>query len=77
MEVLLADLEVGKKAQISRIEGGRGFRRKIASLGIRVGKTIRKISAQPLRGPVVVEVDRTRIALGRGMAKRISVEEVK
>lgn len=77
MEILLTDLKVGEKARISRVEGGRGFKRRIASLGIRVGKDVQKISVQPLRGPVVIEVGGTRVALGQGMARKIFVEEVK
>ncbi len=50
------------------------FRKKLASLNIRVGKTIRKITAQPLRGPVVIEIDNTQATIGMNMAKKIVVE---
>ncbi len=73
MEITLFDLESGKKATIKRLEGGVEFRKKLASLNIRVGKTIRKITAQPLHGPVVIEIDNIEAAIGMNMAKKIVV----
>jgi len=52
------------------------FRKKRASLNIRVGKTSRKITAQPLRGPVVIEIDNTEPTIGMNMAKKIVVESL-
>lgn len=72
--ISLTELGVGKVAIVKRLEGGIGFQRRMASLGIRVGKTIRKITSGPLRGPIVVEVDGARVAIGRGMAAKIFVE---
>ena len=73
MEITLFDLESGKKATINRLDGGVEFRKKLTSLNIRVGKTIRKITAQPLHGPVVIEIDNTEAAIGMDMAKKIVV----
>jgi ferrous iron transport protein A len=74
METSLLQVKSGKTVRITRLEGGIGFQRKLASLNIRVGKTIRKITKQPLRGPVVIEIDNTEVAIGMGMAMRIFVE---
>ena len=74
MEISLALLKVGESGKIKRIEGGFMFQRRMASLNIRVGKSIRKVTSQPFRGPVVVEIGSRRITLGRGMAMRIFVE---
>ena len=73
MEITLFDLESGKNATINRLDGGVEFRKKLTSLNIRVGKTIRKITAQPLHGPVVIEIDNTEAAIGMNMAKKIVV----
>jgi len=73
MEITLFNLESGKKATIKRLDGGVEFRKKLTSLNIRVGKTIRKITAQPLHGPVVIEIDNTEAAIGINMAKKIVV----
>jgi Fe2+ transport system protein FeoA len=74
MEILLVQLKIGKTGKIKRIEGGAMFQKKMASLNIRIGKEIRRVVSQPFRGPVVVEIDRRRITLGRCMAMRIFVE---
>jgi len=74
MEITLLILPSGETAKIIRLEGGREFQRKLASLNLRVGKTITKITAQPFHGPLVVEVANARVTIGRGMAGKIMVE---
>ncbi len=70
----LAGMVVGKEGTIKKIEGGYGLQRRLACLGLRVGKTIRKVASEPLRGPIVVEVDGGHIAIGRGVAEKVWVE---
>ena len=77
MEISLLDLDSEKTAQIIRVNDGVGFQKKLSSLNLRIGKEIRKITTQPFRGPVVVEVDNTKVVLGRGMAGKIFVVEKK
>ncbi len=67
----LADLRIGELKRVKGVTGGHGLRNNIRSMGIREGKVLRVVSRQPLRGPIVVEVDGMRIAIGRGMAKKI------
>ena len=38
------------------------------------GKNVTVISLHPLRGPIIIKIERMRIALGRGMASKIIVE---
>ena len=73
METTLFDLESGKEATITRLRGGEEFRKKLASLNIRVGKTIRKVTAEPFHGPVVIEIGNTEATIGMEMAKKIVV----
>lgn len=63
-----------KHGTVCRIEGGHGFKRHLACLGIRMHKKICKVASQPFRGPVVVEVDGKQVAIGRGMCRKIWVE---
>ena len=72
--VSLAQMRAGQKGKIVEIDGGYGLARKLDALGIRVGKEITKISAQLMRGPVLLEQDNTQAALGFGMASRVLVE---
>ena len=72
--VSLAQMRAGQTGKIVEIDGGYGLARKLDALGIRVGKEITKISAQLMRGPVLLEQDNTQAALGFGMASRVLVE---
>lgn len=76
MEIRLLELQSGKSARIKRIEGGYGLQRRLTALGIRVGQTVRMVGSGPFKGPVVVEVDRARVAIGKAMAMRVLVEEL-
>ncbi|MBW2974987.1 ferrous iron transport protein A [Candidatus Woesearchaeota archaeon] len=73
MEMPLSQLGKGRSAVIKKIIGGSGFKRKISSLGLRIGKKVMIMSSQPFRGPLVVKVDCIGIAIGRGMANKIIV----
>ena len=74
MDVPLSKLGIQKTGTIKNLLGGAGFKRKITSMGIRIGKNIKIMSLQPFMGPIVIEVDNMRIAIGRGMANKIIVE---
>ena len=72
----LMNLPVGTKAQIIGLRGGFKMQRHLISLGILPGKIIQKIVTQPIGGPIIVEVERIRIAIGRGIARRIIVRGI-
>jgi ferrous iron transport protein A len=63
--------------EIKSVSGGFSWERKFESLGIRKGRRMRKIACQPFGGPVVIEVDGSKISLGRGIASKIEVEVIK
>lgn len=46
------------------------------SLGLREGTTIVILSRQPLNGPLVIQLGRRSIALGRDISDQIHVDEV-
>ncbi|HOG07371.1 MAG: ferrous iron transport protein A [Syntrophales bacterium] len=69
----LNDLRSGEGGKISRINGGRGMVGRLAALNIRPGSRITKLNDGFMRGPVTIELDRTQIAIGFGMAARIMV----
>lgn len=74
METSLVDMEIGQSGLITQITGGHGQKRHLRSMGLREGKNIRIVTKQPAKGPIIVEVDRNKIAIGRGMAVRVLVE---
>jgi len=70
----LVELQVGQEGVVVGISGGHGLLRRLEALGIRPGKKVAKVSSMLLRGPVVVRVDGTQLAIGFGMASRVMVE---
>lgn len=67
----LYELQPGEWARIINIEGVQGFRQRLYLRGIKEGDVIRVVSS--IQGPVVIEVNRSIIALGRGMARKIRI----
>jgi len=72
--VSLAQMQSGQKGKIVEINGGYGLARKLNALGIRTGKEVTKISAQLMRGPVLLQHNNTQAAVGFGMASKVLVE---
>lgn len=70
----LKDLRAGESGRIVQINGGHGLINRLSALDIRPGKKIKKLTSSFIRGPVTIEVNRTQIAIGFGMANRIIVE---
>ncbi len=70
----LASLPPGAKGKITGFAAGPGLVRRLEEMGLRSGLGVVKISGMPLRGPVVVQVGGTRLAIGHGMAKKVMVE---
>lgn len=63
----------GMKAKVVRLEGGRVFQMRLRTRGIREGSEIELLTIQP-RGPLVLIVGSTQVAMGRGMASKVIVE---
>ncbi|GAB4311507.1 MAG: FeoA family protein [Methanobacteriaceae archaeon] len=72
----LTDVQPGKKVIIKQIKGGFGIRNRFESLNIREGKEVQIVASGPFRGPLVLNIDGCKVAVGRGMAAKISVEEI-
>jgi Fe2+ transport system protein FeoA len=74
MEKSLVEMKPGQVGVITALKGGPGFTDKLGQIGLRQGKTVKKISAMFNRGPVAVCIDNFQIAVGYGKALRIMVE---
>ncbi len=74
MSIDLTQMKPGETGVIKELCGGSGFMRKIQSMGIRPGRKIKKVSSHFWRGPQTIEVDKARVAIGFGMARKIIVE---
>jgi len=73
-QLTLVQMVTGQSSIVVEILGGHGLVNRLDALGIRPGKRITKVGSMFMRGPVTVEVDRTQVAVGFGMASRIIVE---
>jgi Fe2+ transport system protein FeoA len=71
---VIATLQDGERATITQIHGGHNLEARLKNMGLRPGKSIVKLGAMPGGGPVTVECDGFRVALGRGLACRVQVE---
>jgi len=60
--------------KVRAISGGRRMLRRLTDMGLRLESVLQVISVDPF-GPVIVQINNTRLALGRGVAHRIIVEE--
>ena len=70
---LLSAVSSGKMVELTAIDGGRRLRKRLADLGLSVGQQIRVVQNH-FAGPLILAVQHdTRLAIGRGMAKKIYV----
>jgi len=72
MEKKLSEMDYEEEGIVKKIR--KGLREQIAGMGIREGKRLKMITKQPIKGPVVVTVDRSTTSLGLGLADKIIVE---
>lgn len=70
----LASLAPGQVGRVVAVHGGHGVALRLRRLGLRPGAVVRTVGRGPWRGPVLVEVGGYRVALGRGLARRILVQ---
>ncbi len=69
----LIDMEPDWDGVIVEIHGGHIMISRLSTLGLMVGAKIKKVSQHIMSGPVVVEIGRTQIAIGIGIAKKVLV----
>jgi len=71
--ISLSEVAVGEVATVLDFLGGRMVNNRLASLGFTPGVTV-DMAQNYGRGPLIVKVRGTRVALGRGEAAKIIVE---
>jgi Fe2+ transport system protein A len=72
MKKKLSQMKYEEKGRIKEID--KSLRTQIAGMGIREGKEIEMMTKQPIKGPLVVNVDRSNTSIGLGLADKIIVE---
>jgi Fe2+ transport system protein FeoA len=74
IETPLSALTYGNQAKITKITGGCNLIKRLNEMGLTLGTTITVVS-DSCGGPIVIEVRDSRLALGRGVATKIYVEQ--
>lgn len=70
----LVQMKVNHKGKVIEILGGTNLQNRLMNMGVYKGKEITKLSHIGLRGPVVIKIGRSILALGHGMAAKIIME---
>lgn len=66
----------GDELKVIGISSGQSLSKRLAEMGIYTGSVIKIISNQG-RGPIIIALGDTKIALGRGMAMKIMGDPIK
>ncbi len=75
IEKQLLEVSIGQTIRVVRVNGGEKLENKLRQLGLLPGNCARKVRQAPFGGPVLLEIDGRSIAIGRGIAAKIQVEE--
>ena len=75
MKKKLSEMDYGEQGTVTEIE--KDLQKRVAGMGIRVGKNLRMVTKQPIKGPVDVVVDGAETSLGLDMAGKITMEVTK
>jgi ferrous iron transport protein A len=73
-QLTLAEMRTGQTGTVVGVLGGHGLIQRLDALGIRPGRKVTKLSSTIFRGPVMLRVNSTQVAVGFGMARKIIVE---
>ena len=72
----LLEIPKGHTVRIVNYRGGRGVGCKLRQLGLSPGKEIKVLRYAPMGGPIMIDVEGRSVAIGRGIASRVQVEDI-
>jgi ferrous iron transport protein A len=70
----LFDVKEGSESIIVSILGGKMASKRLADLGLKSGSPVKVISRSLFSGPIQIEVNGSRLAIGKGLALKIMVK---
>lgn len=77
MHTTLREMQVGDQGRVQGFEeGGRGYRRKLLSMGLTPGVEFQVVRVAPLGDPVEVRVRGTSVSLRKAEAEALQVERL-
>ncbi len=71
--IRLSEINTGKQVTLSRVQVGLELTSRLTSLGLTPGVTLQVLQNHG-RGPMIINVRGTHVALGRGEAEKLLVE---
>lgn len=73
--ISLADVKKGNIVKLKEIIGGHKIKKRLLDMGLLPGTELKIVSSNNM-GPMIIEVNNSRLALGRGLSKKVLVEEI-
>jgi Fe2+ transport system protein FeoA len=73
----LADLGQGERGIVAFALGGHGLVRRLAEMGLTPGTEVKVVRSAPFHGPIEILVRGVSLALGRGVASKVFVKQLK
>ncbi|MFH1848793.1 MAG: FeoA family protein [archaeon] len=73
--IALSECRQGKKVCIHCVSCGRGFTKRLCELGLYDG-TQAEVLMNDTTGPMILKVKDSKLVLGRGQARKITVQEL-
>jgi Fe2+ transport system protein FeoA len=74
-KISLVQIKANELVKIVEILGGSNLENKLLSMGVYKGRSVAKLSHIGLKGPVVIKVGRSILALGHSVAEKIIIEK--
>ncbi len=74
MTLTLAKAKKGNSLQITGIDAGKKLNKRMYEIGLNRGSSVKVIKNDV--GPIIVNFENTKIALGRGLCEKILVQEL-
>ncbi len=68
-------MQRGEKGQIIELKAGKHLCLRLQSMGLQIGKKIEIINTNT-SGPLLIKLEDSRFAIGRGMAMKIMVKKI-
>lgn len=70
----LARVKPGQNVRVIEIEGGWHLRQRLNQMGIHIGDLMIVKQAGAFRGPMLIEIHGSQVALGCGLARKVIVK---
>lgn len=73
-QLVLANARSGYSYRLKAVDGGLGMKTRLSAMGLSSGCCFRVVRNKS-DGPVVIGIKDMRLAIGRGMARKVHIEE--